>query len=163
MNYTYDRLEQDLKKDLFRQFIRAKYANSVEVSRNLITQFASDLDEISFSIWFIPNRLIYVATAISCYVIYDFNFGNEKGGINWFFLAIAFSLFIILIISEVILFKKASKLNVAAKKRQEEDNKVIYERINNLEYIKAVSGEKYEEKKVDQQLDSTFQKNKKAL
>jgi len=61
------------------------------------------------------------------------------------------------------LFKKASKLNVAAKKRQEEDNKVIYERINNLEYIKAVSAEKYEEKKVDQQLDSTFQKNKKAL
>ena len=50
MNYTYDRLEQDLKKDLFRQFIRAKYANSVEVSRNLITQFASDLDEISYSI-----------------------------------------------------------------------------------------------------------------
>jgi hypothetical protein len=82
MNYAYDRIEQDLKKDLFQHFIRAKYANSVEVSRNLITQFASDLDEISYSIWFIPNRLIYVAVAISCYVIYEFNFGNEKGGIN---------------------------------------------------------------------------------
>ena len=44
------------------------------------------------------------------------------------------------------------------KKRYEEDNKIIYERINNLEYIKAVSGEKYEEKKVGKQLDSTFQK-----
>ncbi|MEG7979105.1 MAG: hypothetical protein NY202_04355 [Mollicutes bacterium UO1] len=50
MNYGYDRIEQDLKKDLFRHFIRAKYANSVEVSRNLITQFASDLDEIAYSI-----------------------------------------------------------------------------------------------------------------
>src|SRR6185369_296958 len=47
--------------------------------------------------------------------------------------------------------------------RQEEDNKVIYERINNLEYIKTVSGEKYEEKKIDRQLDSTFRQNKKSL
>ena len=46
------------------------------------------------------------------------------------------------------------------KKRTEEDNKVIFERINNLEYIKAVSGEKYEEKKINNQLNSTFDKNK---
>ncbi|CAG8561395.1 8329_t:CDS:1 [Paraglomus occultum] len=52
---------------------------------------------------------------------------------------------------------------MAAKRRQEEDNKIIYERINNLEYIKAVSGEKYEEEKVDRQLDSTFRRNKKSL
>jgi ABC-type multidrug transport system fused ATPase/permease subunit len=45
----------------------------------------------------------------------------------------------------------------------EEDNRVIFERINNLEYIKAVSGENYEEIKVGQQLDSTFRKNKKSL
>ncbi|CAG8539910.1 13563_t:CDS:2 [Ambispora gerdemannii] len=162
MNYGYDSIEVDLKKDLFRHFIRAKYANSVEVSRNLITQFASDLDEISYSIWFIPNRLIYAAAAISCVIIHDFNFGQE-GKINWTFLVMAFGLFVVLIIGEVLLFKKAAKLNVAAKKRQEEDNKIIYERINHLEYIKAVSGEKYEEKKVGQQLDSTFRKNKKSL
>jgi ABC-type multidrug transport system fused ATPase/permease subunit len=76
---------------------------------------------------------------------------------------IIFGLFSLLMIIEFILFGKASKLGVAAKKRYEEDNKVIYERINNLEYIKAVSGEKYEEKKIGKQLDSTFQKNKKAL
>src|SRR5437763_14086712 len=76
---------------------------------------------------------------------------------------IIFGLFSLLMIIEFILFGKASKLGVVAKKRSEEDNKVIYERINKLEYIKAVSGEKYEEKKVNQQLDSTFQKNKKAL
>ncbi|MEG7979106.1 MAG: ABC transporter ATP-binding protein/permease [Mollicutes bacterium UO1] len=103
-----------------------------------------------------------MAAAISCYALYEFNFGKD-GKINWFFLVIAFALFLVLIISEVILFKKASKLNVAAKKRQEEDNKVIYERINNLEYIKAVSGEKYEEEKISQQLDDTFRKNEKAL
>ncbi|CAJ0749014.1 23664_t:CDS:2, partial [Entrophospora sp. SA101] len=80
----------------------------------------------------------------------DFEF--EFNFFGWRFkqenLAIVLGLFVILIISEVILFKKASKLNIAAKKRQEEDNKIIYERINNLEYIKAVSGEKYEEEKI---------------
>jgi hypothetical protein len=50
MAYGYDSIERDLKKDLFRHFIRAKYANSSEVSRNLITQFADDLDEIAYSI-----------------------------------------------------------------------------------------------------------------
>ena len=72
-------------------------------------------------------------------------------------------LFITLIIGKIFLFKKASKLNIAAKKRLEEDNKIVFERINNLEYIKAVSGEKYEEEKISQQLDSTFRKNKKSL
>src|SRR4051794_38990486 len=74
-----------------------------------------------------------------------------------------FSLFGLLMIIEIILFRKAGKLSIAAKKRQQEDNKVIYERINNLEYIKAVSGEKYEEEKVGRQLDSTFRQNKKSL
>lgn len=64
---------------------------------------------------------------------------------------------------ELFLFSQAAKMSVKAKKRYEEDNKVIFERINNLEYVKAVSGEKYEEVKIDKQLDSTFRKNKKAL
>ncbi|CAG8466280.1 11807_t:CDS:2 [Gigaspora margarita] len=132
MNYAYDKVEKDLKKDLFRHFIRAKYANSVEVSRNLITQFADDLDEIAHDIWFIPNRLIYVL--VSLFLLFKFGFED-----------------------------KATKLNITAKKRQEEDNKMIYERINSLEYIKAVSGEKYEEGKIGQRLDSTFRKNKRAL
>jgi hypothetical protein len=50
MNYSYDNVEKDLKKDLFRHLVRAKYTNSSEVSRNLITQFADDLDEIATSI-----------------------------------------------------------------------------------------------------------------
>lgn len=50
MTYAYDSIERDLKKDLFRHFIRAKYPNSSEISRNLITQFASDLDSIAYSI-----------------------------------------------------------------------------------------------------------------
>src|SRR4051794_10552026 len=74
-----------------------------------------------------------------------------------------FSLFGLLMIIEIILFRKAGKLSIAAKKRYEQDNKVIYERINNLEYIKVVSGESYEEKKISKQLDSTFKKNKKSL
>jgi len=161
MTYAYDSIERDLKKDLFRHLVQAKYANSAEISRNLITQFADDLDEISYSIWFIPNRLIYVTVAIFLLLTFNFNFGGE--GTTLPLLAIVLGLFAVLIIGEILLFKKASKLNMAAKKRQEEDNKIIYERINNLEYIKAISGEKYEEKKVGQQLDSTFHKNKKSL
>src|ERR1043166_433206 len=76
---------------------------------------------------------------------------------------VALGLLVILIIILVLLFKKASRLILAAQKRQEEDNKMVYERINNLEYIKTVSGEKYEERKIGQQLDSTFRKNKKSL
>lgn len=76
---------------------------------------------------------------------------------------IALGLFGVLIISQILLFRKAGKLSLAAKKRMEEDNKIIYERINNLEYIKAVSGEKYEEEKIGKQLDATFRKNKKSL
>src|SRR3954451_24406152 len=64
---------------------------------------------------------------------------------------------------DLFLFSQAAKMSVRAKKRHEEDNKVIYERINNLEYIKAVSGENYEEEMIDQQLDSTFRQNKKSL
>lgn len=161
MNYSYDIIERNLKKDLFKHFIRAKYTNSSEVSRNLLTQFATDLDSIAFSSWFIPNRLIYVFFFIIYTILFDFNFGNE--GINKGFIAIIFSLFGLLMIIEIILFRKAGKLSIAAKKRYEEDNKVIYERINNLEYIKAVSGEKYEERKIDQQLNSTFEKNKRSL
>jgi len=77
-------------------------------------------------------------------------------------MTIIFGLFSLLMVIEYILFKQASKVGIKAKKRYEKDNKVIYERINNLEYIKTVSGEKYEAKKVSQQLDSTFQKNKKS-
>ncbi|CAG8672856.1 8082_t:CDS:2, partial [Ambispora leptoticha] len=154
-------VERDLKKDLFRHFVRAKYTNSSEVSRNLITQFADDLDEIAYSIWFIPNRLIYVAFSIFLLLKFDFNFGGEGTALP--LLAIMLGLFTVLFVVEIMLFKRASKLNLAAKKRQEEDNKIIYERINNLEYIKAVSGEKYEEERVDRQLDSTFRRNKKSL
>ncbi|MCE8164011.1 MAG: ABC transporter ATP-binding protein [Candidatus Moeniiplasma glomeromycotorum] len=160
-SYAFDSIERDLKKDLFRQFIRAKYPNSSEVSRNLITQFAGDLDSIANNIWLIPNRLIYVIFTIFYHVCFDFNFGASRT--NWKFLGILFGLFAFLMTVELFLFSQAAKMSVKAKKRYEEDNKVIFERINNLEYVKAVSGEKYEEVKIDKQLDSTFRKNKKAL
>jgi len=50
MNYSYDSIERDLKKDLFRHFVQAKYPNSAEVSQNLITQFASNLDSIATNV-----------------------------------------------------------------------------------------------------------------
>jgi hypothetical protein len=77
MGYAYDSVEKDLKKDLFRHLVRAKYANSTEISRNLITQFADDLDEIAYSIWFIPNRLIYVAVSMFLLLVFEFNFGGK--------------------------------------------------------------------------------------
>lgn len=161
MSYAYESVEKELKKDLFQQLIQAKYRNSSEISRSLITQFADDLDEIADNIWLIPNRLIYVAFSIFFVLRYEFNFGGKENTLP--LLAIVVFLFITLIIGLVLLFKKASKLNVAAKRRVEEDNRIIFERINNLEYIKAVSGEKYEERKIARQLDSSFHKNKKSL
>ncbi|CAG8710645.1 12602_t:CDS:2, partial [Racocetra fulgida] len=70
---------------------------------------------------------------------------------------------LIYISTTTFLFRKSSELGVAAKKRIEKDNEAIYEKINNLEYIKAVSGETYEEKKLFQRLDTTFRLNTKAL
>jgi ABC-type multidrug transport system fused ATPase/permease subunit len=161
MHYAYALIEKDLKNDLFRHFVRAKYSQGLKVAPELISQFASDLDMIAENIWFIPNRLIYMTVSIFYTLSYGFNFGTGK--INLKFLVILIILFSFLIATEVWLFSKAAKLNIAAKRRYEEDNKLIYEKINNLEYIKAVSGENYEVKKVAKQLGQTFSKNTKSL
>jgi len=50
MSYSYDNVEKELKKDLFHHLVQAKYFNSSDISRNLITQFADDLDEIAYNI-----------------------------------------------------------------------------------------------------------------
>jgi len=61
------------------------------------------------------------------------------------------------------LFKKAAKLSIETKQRYEEENRYIFERINNLEYIKVTSGENYEQQKLEKLIDRNFQKNKKSL
>lgn len=149
LNYSSDRIERDLKKELFNHFISAQYSQGAEVSRDLITQFAGDLDTISNQLWIIPNRLIYVIVSVLHYLFFEIIFSEKEENRRRepTIICIAIVLFSILIIAEVELFKKATKLNVVAKRRYEEDNKAIYERINNLEYIKAVSGENYEKKK----------------
>jgi ABC-type multidrug transport system fused ATPase/permease subunit len=148
MHYCYDGIERDLKKDLFRQFIRANYPQGSVVVPSLITQFAQDLDTIAEHIWFIPNRLILVFVAINYHLLYDFNFGKEGKGTNWAFVVILFSLFFLLLAVQMFLFPRAAKMGLIAKKRVEKDNEIIFERINNLEYIKATGGENYEEKKI---------------
>jgi len=47
MNYCYSLMALKLKKDLFRQFVRANFAQGALVSSQLITQFANDLDMIA--------------------------------------------------------------------------------------------------------------------
>jgi len=64
---------------------------------------------------------------------------------------------------EFLLFKKSTQLNMEKKKRSEEENRHIFERINNLEYIKATSGEEYEKNKLNKLVNRAFKKNKKAL
>lgn len=162
MSYSYDSIEGDLKKDLFSNFIRADYSNSSEVSNDLITQFSSHLDSIAYDIWFIPNRLIYVFTSIFYTIYFDFNFGSE-GKLNLKFLSISLLLFFVLIIAQTILFKKSARLNLEAQKRLEEDNKKIYQRIKALEYIKILSAEEEEEETINNQLNNTFEKNRRAL
>jgi ABC-type multidrug transport system fused ATPase/permease subunit len=72
-------------------------------------------------------------------------------------------LFAVTFTIQYFLFKKATKLNIAKKRRYAEENRHIFERINNLEYIKVTSGENYEQTKLNRLLDRNFQKNKKSL
>jgi hypothetical protein len=78
--YSYDKIEQDLKKDLFNHFISAPYPQGSKVSSALITQFANDLDTIADKLWYIPNRFIYVATSISHYVYFGMIRGEGSLG-----------------------------------------------------------------------------------
>jgi len=152
---------------LFRHFIRARYSQSSEISRNLFTQFASDLDAIATNVLAIPNRLIYAFTSIILFATFGFDIGKSsdqnKGKRQTLIISIIIFMYFFLVLTEVFLFKKATRLSIAARKRYEEDNKFIYERINGLEYIKAVSGEEREEEKVDRKLDTTFRRNKYSL
>lgn len=170
MNYSYDKVENDLKKDLFKKFIEADYPNSSQVSGNLFTQF-NFLDQISRNIWFISNRIFYVLTSISYFFIYDF-FKREYKGADGkaiiypdtsIFIYIILIIFFILFLVEFYLLKKATKLNIETKKRLEKENIHILERINNLEHIKTSSGENYEQRKLNNLLDRNFVKNKKSL
>jgi len=158
MHYSYDLIEKNLKKELLKKVLDTKYQYSSEVSRDLISQFSNDLDTISRYIWFIPNKLIISFVYIFQVYKYDFNFGTEEG-INWRFILITIFLFSFNIIEQIILYRKAIKKGLEAKLRNEEDNKEIWEKIYNLEYIKYVSGENYSYKKISKKLDDSFKKN----
>lgn len=160
MSYAYERVEIDLTKDLFHHFVQAKYPNSSQVSRSLFTQFTL-LDRIARDTWFIVNRGFYVSTSIFFLCIFDF-FGRTKG-FPWRFTLVVLFLFIITFTIQYFLFKKATKLSITKKRRYEEENRYIFERINNLEYIKTSSGENYEQKKLNKLLECNFKKNKKSL
>ncbi|KLL04097.1 MAG: ABC transporter ATP-binding protein [Mycoplasmataceae bacterium CE_OT135] len=169
MNYAYDKVEDDLRKDLFHHFVQADYSRSSQIAPQLTTQFTLSQD-IARELWFIANRIIYVSVAI----FFLFRFGligrdfkdqhDQKISLDvskfiWITLILFFAIFVV----EFLLFKKATRLNTAKKKRHEEENRHIFERINNLEYIKTTSGEEYEQQKLNKLVDKTFKKNKKAL
>jgi len=82
---------------------------------------------------------------------------------NFNFIGIALLLFSSLFFFVFLLLKQAVKLGIDAKRRYEEDNRIIFERINNLEYIKSNSSEIFEQFKVYETLDKTFQNNKESL
>jgi len=63
MNYSYEKVEDDLRKDLFRHFIQADYSRSSQISSQLTTQFTFSQD-IARELWFIGNRTIYVSIAV---------------------------------------------------------------------------------------------------
>src|SRR5205085_11542457 len=115
------------KKDLFRHFIRARYSQSSEISRNLFTQFASDLDAIATNVLAIPNRLIYAFTSIILFATFGFDIGKSsdrnKGERQTLIILIIIFMYFFLVLIEVFLFKKATRLSIAARKRYEEDNK----------------------------------------
>ncbi|RHZ37130.1 ATP-binding cassette domain-containing protein [endosymbiont GvMRE of Glomus versiforme] len=162
MNYSYERVENDLTKDLFHHFVQAKYPHSSQVSRNLFTQFTL-LDRVARDTWFIVNRGFYVFTSIIFLCTFDFIARTRNYGFPLRFTLVVLFLFAITFAIQYFLFKRATKLNIAKKHRYEKENRHIFERINNLEYIKTTSGENYEQKKLNKLLDRNFQKNKKSL
>lgn len=159
-SYCRSKIEKDLTLELFKVLVGSDYENSSEISGKMVTQFTSDLDNISANTWNIPNRLIYVFTSIFLNIYFDFNFG---GKMNFSFIWIALSLFSSLFFFVFLLLRQAVKLGIDAKRRFEEDNRVIFERIKNLEYIKNNSSEKFENSVVSKTLDRTFQSNKESL
>ncbi|WNE41846.1 MAG: Vitamin B12 import ATP-binding protein BtuD [Mycoplasmataceae bacterium] len=159
-SYCCSKIEKDLKLELFKILVGSNYENSSEIAGKMITQFTADLDNISVNIWSIPNRLIYVFTSIFLNIYFDFSFG---GKMNFNFIGIALLLFSSLFFFVFLLLKQAVKLGIDAKRRYEEDNRIIFERINNLEYIKSNSSEIFEQFKVYETLDKTFQNNKESL
>lgn len=161
MHYAYDLIEKEMKEDLFRHFIKSNYYRSFSVSKNLFTQFSSDLDLISYDIWFIPNRLIYALFSILYHVFFDFNFGVESPNLRFIFVMIF--IFSVLISAQLILFGFSDKINTVAKTRISKDNSVIYSSISRLQNIKSVSGEEYEKKKISDRLNKSFGENKLSL
>jgi len=162
MSYSYDRIENDLTKDLFHHYIQAKYPRSSQVSQNLLTQFTL-LDRVARDTWFIANRGFYVLTSIIFLCTFDFIARTKDYGFPLRFALVVLLLFATTFTIQYFLFKKAAKLNIERKKRYVEENRHLFERINNLEYIKVTSGEVYEQKKLNRLLDHNFQKNKKSL
>jgi len=63
MNYAYEKVEDDLRKDLFRHFVRANYSRSSQIALQLTTQFTFS-QNIARELWFITNRIIYVLVAV---------------------------------------------------------------------------------------------------
>ncbi|WNE41355.1 MAG: Vitamin B12 import ATP-binding protein BtuD [Mycoplasmataceae bacterium] len=160
VSYSCDKIENDLKVELFKILTNSNYEKSSEISWKMLTQFTSDLDNIAVNIWKIPNRLIYVI--ISIFLNFYFGFQIE-GRMNGSFIGIIFFLFLSLLFVVSILLKKAIKLGIKAKKRYEEDNRIIFERVKNLEYIKNNSSEFFEQQKISDRLDKTFRNNKTSL
>jgi ABC-type multidrug transport system fused ATPase/permease subunit len=72
-------------------------------------------------------------------------------------------LFLITFTVQYFLFKKSSKLSIAAKERRTGENSHLLGRIINLEHIKTNSGEAYEQEKLENLLDENFHKDKKSL
>lgn len=160
MSYAYDRIENNLTKDLFLHFVKAKYSTSSQVAKDLFTQFTV-LDPIARETWFIANRTFYVFSSLAFLTIFDF---VKRSHVFPKRLVLVTSAFFITVFSiTLFLFKKAAKLGIAKKRRYQEENRHIFERINNLEYIKASSGEEYEKKRLDNLIDKNFQQNKESL
>jgi ABC-type multidrug transport system fused ATPase/permease subunit len=104
-----------------------------------------------------------VLTSIIFLCTFDFIARAKDYGFPLRFTLVVLFLFAITFTIQYFLFKKTTRLSIEKKKRYIEENRHIFERINNLEYIKVTSGENCEQRKLNKLLDHNFQKNKKSL
>ncbi len=159
--YCCNKIERDLKIELFEILTSSSYEKSSETSSKMLTQFSSDIDNIAYDIWTVSNRLIYVTVSIVLNI--RFIFKGQGKSFEYVLVSVILLLFASLFAVVYLLLRKSTSLSMEAKKRYEANNRFIFERISNLEYIKSASSEGLEMNKLDNHLNDTLKKNQRSL
>lgn len=164
-SYCSKMFQKELKRELINTFFEAKFEISSLTARDVHNYISTDVEIIADILWNFPFRFVQNIVCLIQIITYLlFHNGRLKAEYPTILLvlAVAFFLFILLALFFYFFFNKVNKLNSEARKGVIADNKRIFESVDNVEYIKMLSGEEEEAKKVKEILDLSFKRNEKA-